>query len=70
MVLLTRDRSPKIYIYDLPPELDTHQLAFRPSKGWCAPRSFDQYNNTMWIYSGYALETGLHEVDTHSACSL
>ncbi|KAL4438037.1 hypothetical protein ABPG77_004258 [Micractinium sp. CCAP 211/92] len=57
----TRKR-PLIYVYELPAIFNSKLLQYRPDKGCCTHRLFNEDNSTYfgdpWVY---AAETGLHE---------
>ncbi|PSC69932.1 exostosin-like glycosyltransferase [Micractinium conductrix] len=57
----TRKR-PRIYVYELPALYNAWMLQYRPDKGTCVHRMFDDANGTRWVDEWlYAVEPGLHE---------
>ncbi|KAH7353004.1 hypothetical protein KP509_19G074700 [Ceratopteris richardii] len=54
-------RHPLIYIYDLPPEFNSHLLEGRHWRYECVNRLYDQENTTFWTSQLYGAEIALYE---------
>ncbi|KAG1658531.1 hypothetical protein FOA52_008417 [Chlamydomonas sp. UWO 241] len=56
-------RRPLMYVYDMPPHLNTQMLQYKLTPGACNHRIFGNgRNDTMFVSSGYNIEQYLHEV--------
>ncbi|CAI5461545.1 unnamed protein product [Closterium sp. Yama58-4] len=55
-------RRPLIYIYDLPPQFNSHLLQGRRGKKECVPRLYDRLNRTAFLPDHiHGMEIALHE---------
>ncbi|XP_078442215.1 uncharacterized protein LOC144711931 isoform X2 [Wolffia australiana] len=59
--VIVSKRRPLIYVYDLPPEFNSHLIEGRLYKFQCVNRFYSDKNRTMWTDLLYAAEISLHE---------
>ncbi|XP_020104566.1 uncharacterized protein LOC109721384 isoform X2 [Ananas comosus] len=61
MKAVVKKRRPLIYVYDLPPEFNSHLLEGRHFKFQCVNRIYTENNRTFWTDQLYGAQTALYE---------
>lgn len=59
--IIAQKKHPLIYVYDLPPEFNSHLLEGRHWKHQCVNRVYDYNNTTIWTPQLYGAEIALYE---------
>ncbi|KAJ3674017.1 hypothetical protein LUZ60_006009 [Juncus effusus] len=59
--VVVRKRRPLVYVYDLPPEFNSHLMEGRHYKLECVNRIYNENNRTLWTPMLYGAQVALYE---------